>query len=306
MGKIAFVFAGQGAQYSGMGLDYYERNEVAKMVFDCAEKERSQTLYQCFHGSEAVLQETKITQPCMFTFEIAVAQALIAKGIVPDVVAGFSLGELAALQIAGVADFQKMFSLVCLRGALMQEATEKNLATMVAVLKISNELVVEQCKTMDGVYPVNFNCPGNVSVAVRNDVMSVFKERIKGVGGRVVPLKVAGGFHSPFMEEPARKFAMALNEVEMRSLKIPVIANLTGEFYGDDIASTLAAQMKSPVRWEESVHAMIASGVDCFIEIGPGDQLGGMIKRIDATVERYSTGSYEAFERLLSKVIKNE
>ena len=142
MGKIAFVFAGQGAQHSGMGLDYYEQNDTAKEIFERAEKERSKTLLQCFYSDEAVLKETRNTQPCMFAFEVAIAQALIEKGVTPDVVAGFSLGELSALAVAGAASFESLFSLVCKRGALMQEAAEAHPTAMAAVVKLSNEEVM--------------------------------------------------------------------------------------------------------------------------------------------------------------------
>ena len=302
MGKIAFVFAGQGAQHSGMGLDYYEQNARAKAVFECAEKERSQTLSQCFYSEESILKETKNTQPCMFAFEVAIAEALMDHGIVPDMVAGFSLGELAALQVADAAKFEDMFALVCQRGILMQEAAEAHPTAMAAVLKLSNDAVETICKNFEGVYPVNYNCQGNVSVAATEAEMPAFREAVKAAGGRAMPLKVAGGFHSPFMAEAGACFQKALERVALQNTKIPVIANLTGQAYGDDIKATLAAQMTSPVQWEESVRTMIDAGVDTFIEIGPGDTLSGMIKRIDSSVARYTTGTYEDFEMLFKEV----
>lgn len=304
MGKIAFVFAGQGAQHSGMGLDYYEQNDTAKEIFERAEKERSKTLLQCFYSDEAVLKETRNTQPCMFAFEVAIAQALIEKGVTPDVVAGFSLGELSALTVAGAASFESLFALVCKRGALMQEAAEAHPTAMAAVVKLSNEEVEAICHQFEGVYPVNYNCVGNVSVAMEEPLMANFKDAVKQSGGRALPLKVAGGFHSPFMAEAGAAFADALKDWQVAPLKMPVIANLNGKAYGEDLKATLAAQMTSPVRWEESVRAMIADGVDTFIEIGPGDTLCGMIKRIDGTVALYTTGTYENFEQIVEEVTK--
>lgn len=304
MGKIAFVFAGQGAQHSGMGLDYYEQNETAKAVFERAEKERSQTLSQCFYSDEAVLKETRNTQPCMFAFEIAIAQALVEKGIIPDVVAGFSLGELSALAVAEAASFETLFRLVCKRGALMQEAAEAHPTAMAAVVKLSNEDVEAVCKQFERVYPVNYNCNGNVSVAMEESTMAAFKDAVKKAGGRALPLKVAGGFHSPFMAEAGQAFAENLKDWQVAPLKMPVIANLDGKAYGEDVKGTLAAQMTSAVRWEDSVRTMIEDGVDTFIEIGPGDILCGMIKRIDGTVRLYTTGAYENFEQVVEEVTK--
>ena len=249
MGKIAFVFAGQGAQHSGMGLDYYEQNDTAKEIFERAEKERSKTLLQCFYSDEAVLKKTRNTQPCMFAFEVAIAQALIEKGVTPDVVAGFSLGELSALTVAGAASFESLFALVCKRGALMQEAAEAHPTAMAAVVKLSNEEVEAICHQFEGVYPVNYNCVGNVSVAMEEPLMANFKDAVKQSGGRALPLKVAGGFHSPFMAEAGAAFADALKDWQVAPLKMPVIANLNGKAYGEDLKATLAAQMTSPVRW---------------------------------------------------------
>lgn len=302
MGKIAFVFAGQGAQHSGMGKDYYEQNTAAKAVFDEAEMLRPGTLAECFESDEAVLQETKNTQPDMFVCELATAKALLASGIQADVAAGFSLGELAALCFAGAGDFSDMFRLVIKRGALMQEAAEAQPTAMVAALKLSSEEVEKICEGFENVYPVNFNCPGQVSCSGLSEEIKAFSAAVKEAGGRAVPLKVKGGFHSPFMKDAAEAFDQELAQVSLKVLDIPVYANYSGMPYGDDIVATLSQQMAHPVRWEETVRHMIADGVDTFIEIGPGDTLSGMIKRIDANVRRYTTGSVEEMKKILEEV----
>ncbi len=302
MGKIAFVFAGQGAQHSGMGKDYYSANAAAKAVFDRAEALRPGTLAQCFEGSDDVLQETKNTQPDMFVVELATAAALQANGISADMTAGFSLGELAALAYAGAADFADMFNLVCKRGALMQEAAEAQPTAMAAVLKLAAEDVEKICADFPNVYPVNFNCPGQVSCSGLAEEMKAFTASVKEAGGRAVPLKVKGGFHSPFMENAARAFNKELNTLQVQSLKMPVYANYNGEPYHTDVISTLSEQMAHPVRWEQTVRNMIAAGADTFIEIGPGDTLVGMIKRIDPTVRRYTTGSIEELQKIIEEV----
>lgn len=302
MGKIAFVFAGQGAQYSGMGKDFYASNAAARAVFDEAEALRPGTLAQCFESDEAVLKETKNTQPDMFAVELATAAALTASGIRADMTAGFSLGELAALAYAGAGSFAEIFQLVTKRGALMQQAAEKQPTAMVAALKLSAEDVEKLCAEFANVYPVNFNCPGQVSCSGLAEEIKAFSAAVKEAGGRAVPLKVKGGFHSPFMKEAAAAFDKELAAVDFKTLEIPVYANCNGLPYSEDVVTTLSQQMANPVRWETSVRNMIAAGCDTFIEIGPGDTLSGMIKRIDGNVRRYTCGSIEEMNKILEEV----
>ena len=199
MGRIAFVFPGQGAQYSGMGKELAELSPAAAGVFRMADAIRPGTSDQCFGGSEELLRETKITQPCMFTVELAAAAALSEAGVNADMVAGFSLGELAALTYAKVVDESTTFSLVCRRGELMQEAAQQVSASMAAVVRLDNKTIESICGQFEGVYPVNYNCPGQVTVAGLSEKMAEFSAAVKAAGGRAIPLKVSGGFHSPFM-----------------------------------------------------------------------------------------------------------
>ena len=302
MGKIAFVFSGQGAQFSGMGLDYYKNNPAAKAVFDEAEKRCPDTLRLCFEGQEEEIKQTRNTQVCMFTFEMAIVKALENAGICPDMVAGFSLGEFSALTAAGANDFGKMLSLVEQRGTFMQAAAGECSAAMVAVLKLPKEKIEALCSNFSHVYAVNFNCPGQISVTADKEAIPAFSAAVKEAGGRVLPLKVAGGFHSPFMTDAGVAFAKVLDSFPMQALRLPVVANVTGQFYGDDIKGILKRQMVSPVMWEQSIQTLIENGADTFIEIGPGNVLGGMIKRINSSVKILSSGDYEAFQEVLRGV----
>ena len=292
MGKIAFVFSGQGAQHTGMGKELSEQNPAAAEIFRKADAIRPGTSEQCFEGSDEILSVTKNTQPCLFAMEMAAAAALKDAGIQADMAAGFSLGELAALTFAGMADFETMFSLVCKRGELMQEAAERTPAAMAAVGKLTADQVKEICGGFSEFYPVNFNCPGQVSVSGKAEEMKAFGEAVKAAGGRMIPLKVKGGFHSPFMETAAKAFREELSGISVKAPEIPVYANRTaapypGEGRETEMKELLAGQIISPVQWEQTIRSMIADGADTFVEIGPGETLCGMIKRIDKNVRTF-------------------
>lgn len=301
MGQIAFVFPGQGAQYPGMGLDLAEASPAAAAVFRMADALRPGTSEQCFGGSREALQETANTQPCLFTMELAAAAALKERGMEPAAAAGFSLGELAALTCAGAADFAVGFQLVCRRGTLMQEAAERNPASMAAVVKLDHETVEQLCSRFDGVYPVNYNCPGQVAVAGKAASMELFSAAVKAAGGRAIPLKVGGGFHAPFMEEAAAQFAPVLAAAPLKQPEIPLYSNVTGLPYDGDCRELLTRQICSPVRWEAIVRHMLAAGVDTFVEVGPGNTLGGLISRIDNSARVFGVSDRESLARCIAE-----
>ncbi|MDO4491191.1 MAG: ACP S-malonyltransferase [Lachnospiraceae bacterium] len=284
MGRVAFVFSGQGDQFPGMGKDLYENYPTAKKVFDLCDSLREGTSTQCFEGTAEELKETANTQPCLFAMELAAAEVLKEKGYTPEAAAGFSLGEVTAAAFAGLFDHSTGFSLVCRRGQLMQAEAEKYDTAMAAVVKLDNETVESLCSQFEDLYPVNFNCPGQVTVSGLSSVMPAFSAKVKEAGGRALPLKVKGAFHSPFMVPASENFAADLAKASMKTPDISLYSDVTAEIYDQDPAVLLAKQIASPVHWEQLIRNMIASGIDTFIEIGPGKTLCNMIKKIDPAV----------------------
>ena len=294
MGKIAFVFSGQGDQFPGMGKDLYEKYPVAKEIYDLCDEIRPGTSAQCFNGTEEELKETKNTQPCLFAMELAAASVLIGKGITPDVVAGFSLGEVVAATVSRTFDNETGFRLVCKRGELMQSEAEKFDTSMAAVVKLTAEQVQDVCSKYSDVYPVNFNCPEQITVSGFSSQMADFFSDIKAAGGRAIPLKVKGAFHSPFMKAAAESFAEELKQSVTKERNITLYSNMTAEVYTDDVESLLSAQICNPVQWEKIIRNMISDGVDTLIEIGPGKTLTNMIKKISADVKAVNIMEYLA------------
>ncbi len=296
MGRIAYVFAGQGDQYPGMGKNIWDRYDIAKDVYKMCDEIRPGTSKQCFEGTEEELKQTDNTQPCLFAMELAAAKVLLDKGIKPDVAAGFSLGEVTAAAFAGIVDEKSGFELVCRRGELMQRAAEQFDTSMAAVVKLSNEQVESICDRYENVYPVNYNCPGQVTVSGLTAQMGDFSADVRAAGGRAIPLKVKGAFHSPFMKEAAESFAGELRKCTSLNntggKKITLYSDVTAQPYTEDVVKLLSEQICSPVRWEQIIRNMIADGVDTFVEIGPGNTLSNMIKKIDASVNVADVGSY--------------
>ena len=284
MGKIAFVFSGQGDQYSGMGKELAEKYDVAAEVFKRCDKNRPGTSRQCFEGTAEELMETRNTQPCLFVMEMAAFSVLKEKEIIPDIVAGFSLGEVVAATAAGLFDLETGFEVVCKRGELMQAEAEKADTAMMAVVKLETKQVQDICAKHAQVYPVNYNCPGQITVSGLRASMEAFSAEVKEAGGRALPLKVKGAFHSPFMKEAATAFGKVLEQASIKEPVCTLYSNLTAAPYTDDVTKTLSEQICSPVRWEELIRNMIQNGVDTFIEIGPGRTLTNMMKKIDASV----------------------
>lgn len=292
MGKIAFVFSGQGDQHAGMGKELAEKYTAAAEVFKLCDEIRPATSAQCFFGSEDELKETKNTQPCLYAVEMAAAAVLKEKGTVPDAVAGFSLGEVSAAAFAGVFDIKTGFELVCRRGELMQAESEKFDTSMAAVVKLTHEQVEEICKKHENVYAVNFNCPTQVTVSGLSSEMPSFFADVKAAGGKALPLKVKGAFHSPFMNAASAAFEKELAKVKLCKNSITLYSNLTAKPYTDNAAELLSKQISNPVQWEKIIRAMIESGVDTFIEIGPGRTLTNMTKKISTEVRALTAFEY--------------
>ncbi len=287
MGKTAFLFAGQGAQYPGMGRSLQENLEAASAVFAAADAVRPGTSEQCFHGSAQELACTANTQPCVFCVDLAAARALEEAGIHADAVAGFSLGELAALSFAGAFADEDGFSFVCRRAQAMDCAARSNPSGMAAVLKLENETVEQLCREFEQVYPVNYNCPGQLTIAAQRSQLAAFCKRVQEAGGRAVELAVSGGFHSPFMNPAAQELAKELEHCQIQPCRISVYANRTALPYPsrpEEVRQLIAQQVNHPVRWEQTIRQMIEDGFTTMIEVGPGKTLSGLVKKISRTI----------------------
>ena len=298
MGKIAFVFSGQGAQKAGMGKSFYDAKQEIQALFDGAETIRPNTLNQCFFGTEEELKNTENTQPCLYLTDLAAALALKDEGIVPHGVAGFSLGEIPALAFAGAYDLLDGFHLASFRGQVMAREAQKNPGSMLAVMKLENQKVEEICKNFEHVYPVNYNGPGQLVVAGKKEEMDDFSKAVREAGGRGLPIKVGGGFHSPFMKEAAKEFADVLLEYSIQKPKIPVYSNYMAKPYEDDVRGWMAPQIDHALRWQESIEQMAADGFDTFIEVGVGDTLKKLISRILPESKVYAVSSMEDVQKL--------
>lgn len=300
MGKIAFVFSGQGAQYSGMGKSLYETSNAVKKLYDECEEYRTGTKEQSFSGSDEELKITSNTQPCLYLVDLSAALALNEKGIYADGTAGFSLGEIAALAYSGAYSYTDGFRLVTKRGELMSSAALDADTSMMAVLKLDSKTVSDLALEFDGLYAVNYNCPGQVVVSGLKSRMPQFCEKAAQAGGRCVPLAVSAAFHSPFMNKAADGFSEELKKYDIKAPEIPVYSNLTAQPYEESVADVLGNQMKSPVRWQETIENMIKDGYTDFIEVGAGKTLSGLIKKISKEVRVFSVEDKDSLEKTLA------
>lgn len=298
MGKVALIFSGQGAQYPGMGKELYDCSPAAKAVYDMADSIREGTSHQCFEGTKEELSVTVNTQPTVFTADLAAAAAVAEKGVHIDYLAGFSLGEIAALGFSGMLSYEDAFKLVCKRGELMDKAANKTAGAMVAVMKLTPQRIEEICKEFDECWPVNYNSPAQTVVAMNKAVMDGFCEKIKAERGRAVPLAVSGAFHSPYMEEASLGLSEVLDGLELNNPEIPLYSNFTAQPYEGDYKSLITNQCKNPVKWQETVENLIANGVDTFIEVGVGKTLTGLVKKINKDVTAIKVENKEDLDAL--------
>ena len=283
----AYVFPGQGAQFEGMGKDLYEQYEAARAVFDNADNILGYKLSEImFYGTAEALKQTKVTQPALFVHAIA---TLRSKGdLIPDAVAGHSLGEFSALVANGVLSFEDGLKLVYARAMAMQEACDAVPGTMAAVLGLDDDLVEQICNDIDAVVaPANYNCPGQLVISGSLDGIQAAMEKLQEAGAkRVLPLEVGGAFHSPLMEPARVSLANAIMNTQFNMPTCPVYQNVTGlpETNPEMIKNNLISQLTGSVKWTQSIGKMVDNGVETFVEVGgSGKVLSGLIKKISKT-----------------------
>lgn len=302
MGQIAFVFSGQGAQVPGMGAALAAKSAAAKKVYDMAELIRPGTFAQIQNADKAELSLTINTQPCLFCVDLAAAEALRARGIIPDRAAGFSLGEIPALAFTGVLPFETAFKLVITRAKEMQRCAEETQGGMAAVLGLSDVQVEAACQSVPGVYAVNYNCPGQVVVAGPKDALASATGAIKALGGRVMPLNVSGAFHTPYMQRAADALKAQLTAENISMPHISLYSNVTGERYQPPYEDLIARQAASPVRFAKTIENMAVAGVDTFIEVGVGKTLCGLIQKTVKGVRTFAVTDPESLEETVLQV----
>jgi len=299
MSKIAFVFPGQGAQYTGMAKDFYEKFPVSREVFEKASKVSGLDIKTlCFEENEN-LNITEYTQIAMLTAEIAILRAVEEAGIHSQVNAGLSLGEYGALAASGVMREEDAFAIVRKRGILMQEAYPTG-GAMSAILGTDAELIEKICEETPGIVSIaNYNCPGQIVITGEEKAVLTAGEALKAAGARrVIPLKVSGPFHCELLKEAGKKLGEELEKIEIQTFAIPYVTNVTAQYVieSDQVKNLLVKQVSSSVRWQQCVEQMINDGVDTFIEIGPGKTLTGFLKKINRNVKALHIEKIEDLE----------
>ena len=306
MGKTAFMFPGQGAQYVGMGKDFYDALPVCREMFELAGQASGLDVAGlCFEENDKI-NITEYTQIAMLAVEVAILKAIEEKGVTADVTAGLSLGEYGALAASGVMSPADVFKVVRQRGIYMQEAVPTG-GAMTAVMGLDAETIERICEETEGIVSIaNYNCPGQIVITGEEAAVSAAAEKLSAAGAkRCVPLKVSGPFHSQMLSGAGEKLGNVLEEVTIQEIRIPYIANVTAEYVQDhgQVKELLKKQVSSSVRWQQTIERMIADGVDTFIEIGPGRTLAGFNKKIGKAIGKelttYSVGTIAEMDALL-------
>ncbi len=303
--KIGFVFSGQGAQYLGMGHEFYTNSLIFKQFIDLASEVLDFDLPHLLFEENEKLNQTEYTQPAILAMSVAISEMIKEKlNITPSMCAGLSLGEYTALVESGALDFETALKLVRKRGKLMQEAVPTGVGAMLAVMGMERDVIQKICveaSEVAGVYPANYNMPGQIVIGGYKEGVAKAQELLNEAGAkRLIPLNVSGPFHTPLLKEASDNLEKVLETITFNEMSIPVVTNVTGEIISDNeaIRSTLTKQVMSPVYFEDCIRTMIASGVDTFIEIGPGKTLSSFIKKIDRTVKVQHCEDLKTFEKL--------
>jgi len=291
----AYIFPGQGAQFSGMGKELYENSPLAKELFESANDILGFRITDImFSGSDEELKQTKVTQPAIFLHSVVLAKTL-GDSLKPDMVAGHSLGEFSALVANKTLSFEDALKLVYKRAMAMQKACELNPSTMAAVLNLDDKIIETICAEItqagDIVVAANYNCPGQLVISGTINGVNIACEKLKAAGAkRALVLPVGGAFHSPLMEPARVELEAAINSTIFNQPICPVYQNVTASAVSNpsDIQKNLIAQLTAPVKWTQTVQQMIADGATSFVEVGPGKVLQGLVKKVNATVEAVS------------------
>lgn len=309
MGKTAFIFPGQGAQYIGMGKQIASEFRSSADIFSQASEVLGMDMGKMvFEGDEETLKITENTQPAIVTASVACLQPLLDRGIKPDFTAGLSLGEYSAHVASGTMDFKTAVSLVRKRGKYMQEAVPLGVGTMAAILGLSSDDVAECCKQASEygiVEPANFNCPGQISIAGETKAVEKAMELCSEKGAkRAILLAVSAPFHCSMLKPAGDRLATELQNVVFEGFKIPLVANATAQIIDSsaNIKELLVKQVSSPVLWESSIKLMLEKGVDTFVEIGPGKILGGFVKKISKEARIFNIEDLNSLEKTLGEI----
>ena len=293
MGKTAFIYPGQGAQKCFMGQDFYDTYEKSAEIYKLADEILDINVTEiCFTENEEINQ-TEYTQAALVTTCLAITAQILEMGIKPDVTAGLSLGEYAAIATAGGMSVADAIKTVRARGIYMEEAVPKGVGAMAAVLGMDADAIDAVVGPMEDVYVANYNCPGQIVITGKKEAVDAASASLVSAGAkRCLPLNVSGPFHSPFLQGAGSKLADYMKDVTVSDLQIPYVTNVSAEYVKDSaqIKGFLEKQVSSSVRWQQSVENMIADGVDTFIEIGPGKTLAGFIKKINKDVTVINVG----------------
>lgn len=304
MGKTVYMFPGQGAQYIGMGKEFYEQFDICKAVFDLASNVTGLDIPAlCFEENDR-LNITEYTQIAMLTVEAAIYMAMEQQNLKPDYAAGLSLGEYGALIVSKALDPADAFRMIRKRGIYMQEAVPTG-GAMAAVLGLDAVAIEAACAHTEGIVSIaNYNCPGQIVITGEQAAVEQAGEACKAAGAkRVMPLNVSGPFHSKMLEGAGKKLADELKNVHFRSIDVPYVTNVTADFVTDDtqIQDLLVKQISSSVRWQQSIERLIEAGADEFVEIGPGHTLTGFMKKINREKKVYHIENPEDLEKYVNR-----